>query len=100
MPFESDARLRDWLADVLPGVTTSLSAPDGKSSGKGICLYLLEIVQSHAPSTVKRPLSQLTLRYLVSAWSEEPEEAHRMLTEVMFAAMEHAEFQVELEPIP
>lgn len=100
MAFESDQRLRDWIASVLPGVATSLAAPDSKSAGRGIGLYLLEIVQAHVPNTLKRPLSQLTLRYLISAWSEEPEEAHQMLTDLMFAAMENAEFQVEVDPVP
>ena len=100
MAFESDERLRDWVASVLPGTATSLAAPDVKSTGHGIGLYLLEIAQAHVPNTLRRPLSQLTLRYLVSAWSDEPEQAHQMLTDLMFAAMENAEFQVEVDPIP
>src|SRR5262249_36272243 len=100
MAFESDERLRDWAANVTPNVAVSFAAPEAKSSGRGVGLCLLEMIQSPAPSTAKRPPLQVTLRYLVSAWSEEPEEAHRMLADLMFAAMENSEFQVEMEPIP
>jgi hypothetical protein len=97
---ELDGRLKDWVADVIPGVELSLVAPDAKKTGRGIGLYLLELLQSPAPSAIKRPPLQLTLRYLISAWSDEPEDAHQMLADLMFAAMENADFQVELEPIP
>jgi hypothetical protein len=39
------------------------------------------------------------LRYLITAWSDKPEDAHEMLVELMFAAMDNRDFQVEQEPI-
>jgi hypothetical protein len=43
---------------------------------------------------------QLSLRYLVTTWAKQSEEAHRLLGELAFAAMEHPEFEVKLNPIP
>lgn len=100
MASESDARLKDWVGSVIPGVELSLEAPGTKKTGRGVGLYLLELVQSPPPSTSKRPPLQVVLRYLVTAWSDKPEDAHQMLVELMFAAMENMDFQVELEPIP
>jgi hypothetical protein len=63
-------------------------------------MYLLEVMQSPPPSTNRRPPLQLTLRYLVTAWSDKPEDAHQMLVQLIFAAMEKKDFQVGLESIP
>jgi hypothetical protein len=57
-------------------------------------------MQSPPPSTNRRPPLQLILRYLVSAWSDKPEDAHQLLVQLMFSAMENKDFQVELESIP
>jgi hypothetical protein len=40
------------------------------------------------------------LRYLVTSWAENQAEAHNMLCQLLFAAMEHPEYEVELEPVP
>jgi hypothetical protein len=100
MADEFDERLKGWVGSAIQGVELSLAAPDAAKTGRGIGLYLLEVMQSPPPSTNRRPPLQLTLRYLVTAWSDKPEDAHQMLVELMFAAMENKDFQVELEPIP
>jgi hypothetical protein len=41
----------------------------------------------------------LLLRYLVTTWAQEPEEAHRLLDELVFAAMDAPAFEVELSPL-
>jgi len=78
----------------------SLEAPGVRPTGRGVGLYLLELIQSPPPSTSRRPPLQLALRYLVTAWSDKPEDAHQMLVDLMFAAMENSDFQVEQEPVP
>jgi Pvc16 N-terminal domain len=100
MAFELDDRLKDWVGNVIPGAELCLAAPDPKKTGRGVGMYLLELVQSPAPSTTRRPPLQLALRYLITSWSDTPEDAHQMLAALMFAAMENTDFQVELEPIP
>src|SRR6266850_5283921 len=90
----------DWVGTVVEGGYVSLGPPDNQRAGRGVGLYLLELVQSPPPSSNKRPPLQLALRYLITAWSGTPEDAHQMLVALMFAAMENKEFQVELEPLP
>lgn len=100
MAFELDGRIKDWAGTVVKGVELSFTAPDGKKAGRGVGLYLVEVIQSPLPSTIKRPPLQLSLKYLITTWSDKPEDAHEMLVKLMFAAIENKDFQVGLEPIP
>lgn len=100
MAEEFDERLRSWISGEIPGAEVSLAAPKGQPGGRGVGVYLLELMQSPPPSTNRRPPLQLALRYLITAWSDKPEDAHQILVQLIFAAMENKDFQVELEPIP
>jgi len=100
MVDEFDERLKNWVLSVVEGAEVSMAAPNGQKPGSGVGLYLLEVMQSPPPSTVKRPPLQLSLRYLITTWSEKPEDAHQSLVRLIFAAMENTDFQVELDPIP
>jgi hypothetical protein len=100
MAFESDGKLKDWVGTVIPGVELSLGAPDPRKTGRGLGLYLMELIQSPPPSSGRRLPLQVALRYLVTAWSDQPEDAHQMLVDLMFAAMESKDFQVEPETLP
>jgi hypothetical protein len=61
---------------------------------------LLELGDDPALRSTKRPPLQLTLHYLVTAWAEEPQEAHRLLGELAFATMTHVEHRIDLQPVP
>jgi uncharacterized protein DUF4255 len=100
MADQLDERLRNWIANEIEGAEISLAAPAKERPGRGVSLYLLELMPFPAPRTDKRPPLQLSLKYLVTAWSERPEDAHEILVHLMFAAMEDKDFQVDLEPIP
>ncbi|HTU01020.1 MAG TPA: Pvc16 family protein [Candidatus Sulfotelmatobacter sp.] len=95
-----DRRLRDWVKGVVEGVDVRLEAPRAAETGRGIGLYLMEMASLPPPSTHQLPPWQVGLRYLVTTWSPESEEAHRILGELVFAALQNPEFQVELEPVP
>ncbi len=95
-----DGRLEDWIGTVLEGTNVSLAAPSGTETGRGIGLYLMELMHTPPPRGARRPPLQISLRYLVTTWAEKSEEAHRMLGELVFAAMEHPEFEVERDPVP
>jgi hypothetical protein len=43
---------------------------------------------------------QISLRYLVTVWGEETADVHRTLGQLIFAEMDHPEYQVDLEPAP
>jgi len=95
-PF--DERVKNWVAGVVEGASVSLSAPNGTvKPGKGVGLYLLEIAHAPLPSSLKTPPLQVFLKYLVTTWAAKPEDAHQMLVDLIFAAMQEPEFQVELE---
>jgi len=95
-----DERLKSWATSEIPGVEVSLAVPEKQRPGRGVGLYLLDVMQSHALSNSRRPPLQLSLRYLITAWSDKPEDAHQILVQLIFAAMENKDFLVELEPIP
>ena len=97
---EIDQRLKDWVGTVLEGVEVSLGTPNGRKTGRGIGLYLIELKDKPPLRTTKRPALQLSLRYLVTAWADQPEDAHRLLGQLVFAAMENPEFEIDLSPLP
>src|SRR5271157_5446383 len=97
---EVDRRLKDWVKSILEGVEVYLTAPNNAPVQRGIGLYLMEVAVMPPASTSKLPPLQVALRFLVTSWSEDPEDAHRLLGELVFAAMDNPEFEVELEPVP
>lgn len=88
------------MQTVLGAAEVSLAPPSASRSGRGIGLYLLELGQTPPDRTARRPPLQLCLRYLVTTWADEPEEAHRLLGELVFAAVESEEFETDLDPLP
>lgn len=100
-----DAGLKDWAERILDEasfVDVSLSfdpPPADLHDGTGISLYLLEIVDTPPPRTNGRTPLQFSVRYLVTTWASEAEEAHRLLSELIFAAMEYPDFHVEFGPL-
>ncbi len=97
---ETDRRLTSWIGGILDQVNVSLAPPEPTESGKGVGLYLLELLQSQPPRGTRRPPLLLTLRYLVTTHAPKPEEAHQMLGALVIAALENPEFEVEQEPLP
>lgn len=94
-----DRQISDWATSVHPGLTYSLAAPAAQNAGRGVSLYLMDVLHTPTHVTAKPSPLQLTLRYLVTAWAESPEEAHRLLTDLAFSALANGEFQVEMEPV-
>jgi len=97
---EVDQHLEAWISAVLGEVTVTLGAPKESQSGKGVNLYLLNLVNSPPPRNVKeRSPDRIMLRYLITVWETDPHAMHRMLGELMFTAMTLPEVDVELEPL-
>jgi hypothetical protein len=64
-------------------------------------LYLMDIVPVPAARGARgRPPVQIALRYLVSTQAADTEESHRLLGDLVFAALENAEIEVEAIPPP
>jgi hypothetical protein len=97
---QTDQRVREWLRAIDPDADLSLAPPGDDRPGLGVGLYLLGMAKRPAGRGSERPPLQVWLRYLVTAWAEEPERAQQLLLEICFAAMEDAEMEVDLEPTP
>jgi hypothetical protein len=97
---QMDQQLSAWVRDVHKDIELSLDPPTAGRSGKGINLYLLDLVNSPPLRGPDPAPLQFTLRYLVSTWAETVEEAHRLLGDLVFATMRHPRFEVELDPAP
>jgi len=96
---ETDRRLASWIGEILDHVNVSLALPAAPDSAKGVGLYLLELLQSQPARGTRRPPLLMTLRYLVTTQAPKPEEAHQMLGQLVIAALENPEFEVEQEPL-
>jgi hypothetical protein len=98
---EVDQRLMDWIGSVLTDdIEVSLLPPRGTGDKKIVGLYLKDILPSAPTRGARRPPLQVSLRYLVTSWAQNPIEAHQILGRLLFAAMEHPEYEVELDPVP
>lgn len=93
------ADLAGWASSLFEDASLSLALPERKANGKGVSLYLIELADRPPSRGVNRPPLQLELRYLVTTWAEDPKEAHRLLGEMVFAAMERDEFKVDFKPL-
>jgi hypothetical protein len=96
-----DHRLSEWVRGaVREGVEIRLDPPRRTTDGASVGLYLLDLVPTPPARGTKRPPLQFSARYLVTTRAAEPAEAHRLLGELLFAAMESTDFEVELDPLP
>lgn len=95
-----DKRLRDWTQSSQPGIEVTFGEPSDVKEGMGVNLYLFDLVNSPPARGNNRPPMQVALRYLVTVWAAKPEEAHHLLGNLIFAAMDNTEFEIELDPIP
>lgn len=91
-----DEQLQDWVSERVDISTVSFEPPGQESSNEGISLYLLELVESPPPRTRKRPPLQLSLRYLVTTWADDPRDAHNLLGTLVLEAMTSDTFELEL----
>ncbi len=95
-----DQRLKSWVERVLGDTAVSLAAPARESVERGVGLYLLELGPAPVPRTARRPPLRLALSYLVTTGADSPERAHHLLGELVFAALDEPEFEVDLSPLP
>ena len=83
-----DDELVLWVKQALgDGVTPTLDPPTDSGS-QSIHLYLLEVVNNPFPRSGANAPYQPTLRYLVTTYAQDPREAHRLLTDLLYAAMQ------------
>lgn len=94
-----DQDLKEWVSSVVSGVDVCLAPPQDAGDQLGVGIYLLDLLHTPPATGSRTPPLQISLRYLVTTWAGTPEDAHRVLGELVFAAMEHETFEVELESL-
>ena len=97
--------IRDWISSTTTGAEVAFGLPDDNAQNAQIGLYLMDLSQSRCAHVGRLSPFKINLRYLVTARSPRPEEAHRLLGELIFAALqkpekEAPEFEVVVEPLP
>jgi hypothetical protein len=96
---QADQRLVEWVRSVVGTAQVSLGLPGAApADGPQVSVHLFDL-QRPAPGVAsgsRAPLA-LTLRYLVSCAASEISEGHRLLGELALAALDQAEFEVELD---
>ena len=95
-----DQALASWVQKTLNIGNVVIAAPQNADAGTGVGLFLLESVPTPRPRAVRRPPLQIMLRYLVTTWAETAVEAHRMLGELLFAALAEDSYEIESEAPP
>lgn len=99
-----DQNLKAWVQQVLGDINVSFAVPRDNSSdsisSQEVGIYLLKLVhRPAATSSYALPL-EISLHYLITTWANTIETAHQLLGELVFAALENPEFEVQLEPPP
>lgn len=93
-----DEELMEWVGGLLGDIEISLGAPEERSTA-GVGIYLIDLLPSSPAHLTRRAPLQVMLRYLFTTWAEKPLDAHRMLGTLLFAALSHPGFEVELEEV-
>jgi hypothetical protein len=95
-----DSELTSWADRILGKKMSSLAAPGIKPSARGVSLFLIDIISAPPPRTARKVRLEISLRYLVTSWSEDIDDAHKLIGDLLFAAMENSNFTVETGPVP
>ncbi len=97
-----DVRLKAWVETVLGTISIALTSPREIPTDPVVYLYLMRITPALAPPTAKRLPRQVLLHYLITARAPDPEQAHRLLGDLVLAALdgENADFELDFEPLP
>ncbi|HKQ77860.1 MAG TPA: carboxypeptidase regulatory-like domain-containing protein [Blastocatellia bacterium] len=97
--------IRDWIGSNVTGAEVVLGLSDDNAPSAQVGLYLIDLSRGHCARVGKLPPLKINLRYLVTVRAPQPEEAHRILGELIFAALQKPEkvapeFEVVIEPLP
>ena len=97
---EADGLLIAWAQKALPEAVLLLTPPTTAHKRVTVHLYLLSLTDMPPLRGFNPVPSQLMARYLVTTWDTDPTQMHMMLNVLVFNAMRHPLFEVDLTPIP
>jgi hypothetical protein len=96
---QADTDVCAWALQAVGEIPVVLDLPLGQRDGRGVSIYLLDILPDPpARNGLPAPL-QVVLCYLVSTWAETPAQAHALLGTLVFAALDHPRFRADLGPL-
>ena len=95
---QADQEIKLWVKGVTDNIEPGFAEPQDQIHANEINTYLYDFRQ--VPTSGNRLINQFKLRYLVTTWSKEPEQAHALLGRLFQAALYDSKFQVETEPLP
>lgn len=95
-----DQRLLEWIGKLGSRTKIYLASPADMRGRQGVSLHLFEVISNPPPRGVHRPPLSVYLRYLITTWLDDAAKSDRLLGDLLFAAMEEKEFEVEPEPLP
>ncbi len=90
---EVDAQVKNWIESVVGAVAVSFSAPIRDATQTGINVYLFDLADSPPASGAQTAPLQFAARYLITAHGSD---AHRLLSELAFAALADGEMDVTM----
>lgn len=97
---QADRDLQEWVKSVIPEIDIILAPPQQLAGKHGVSLYLLALAKP-SPAWMNRQSSpQIALRYLVTTWAADDEEAHRLLGKLIFAVMGKRDYELDLAELP
>jgi Carboxypeptidase regulatory-like domain len=94
-----DLIVREWVRSVDPTAEISFSAPTAAQAGRGVSVYLLELAPHPSGRGASRSPLGIWLRYLVTTWADGVADAHDLLLDLAFAAMDRTDLEVDAEPL-
>jgi hypothetical protein len=97
---EVDQRLKAWVGEVVGNTPVSFAVPERNLREHGVSLYLLELGSAPPARSVRRVPLQFSVCYLITVSAETIERTHQLLGELVFAALETPDFEVDLSAIP
>lgn len=96
---QMDRELQEWVKSVVSPVEVVLGPPSQLDGKHGVNLYLLALGDPPSAWMNRQPAARVALRYLVTTWAENEEEAHGLLGELVLAVLEKREYELDLNDL-
>src|SRR5262245_53848228 len=82
-----DQEIREWISSTITDTEVVLGLPNDNAEDEQVGLYLMDLSQGNCARVGKIPPLKIDLRYLVTVKSPRTEQAHRILGELILAAI-------------
>ena len=95
-----DRELKQWVKGIVAEVDVVVGLPRQLEGKRGVSLYLLALAEPPAAWKHRQATTRVALRYLVTAWATDDEDAHSLLGKLIGAALEKREYELDLTEPP